>query len=356
MSNLSFPPPITDPRFNDWMQLLYKQVKNNSVSTTPSTTPSSLLPVQFGGTGAVTLSGYIKGNGTSPFTTVSTIPYSDISDAPTSSLGANLQALDITTGTGIYSITGAGTSAVRTMTGTSNRITVADGDGVSANPTFDISAAYVGQTSITTLGTITTGTWTGTSIGTAYTDAKVVSISGTSNRVTVAGTATVPVIDVSSSYPSNAGILATGNVTTTAVGNVGGGTDDLITFTLPANTLSANGKGVRITQWGTSANNINSKTLTTNFGGTTILTKALTISVATIWRIETIIFRTGSNAQTYYSRLTNFDTTGLVDLDTTATQGTATETDTATIIIKCTGTATADNDLLQKGALVEIIN
>ena len=44
--------------------------------------------------------------------------------------------------------------------GTSNRITVA-ADAV------DISTSYVGQASITTLGTITTGTWTGTDIAVA---------------------------------------------------------------------------------------------------------------------------------------------------------------------------------------------
>jgi hypothetical protein len=46
------------------------------------------------------------------------------------------------------------------LTGTSNRITVSAG-------VIDISAAYVGQTSITTLGTITTGVWTGTPIAIA---------------------------------------------------------------------------------------------------------------------------------------------------------------------------------------------
>ena len=45
--------------------------------------------------------------------------------------------------------------------GTSNRISV------SANA-IDISSSYVGQNTITTLGTITTGTWNGTTIGTAY--------------------------------------------------------------------------------------------------------------------------------------------------------------------------------------------
>jgi len=44
--------------------------------------------------------------------------------------------------------------------GTSNRITV-NADSI------DIASTYVGQTSITTLGTITTGTWNGTTIAVA---------------------------------------------------------------------------------------------------------------------------------------------------------------------------------------------
>lgn len=60
--------------------------------------------------------------------------------------------------------TGAGAYAFRTATGTANRIDITNGSGVSGNPTFDISASYVGQASITTLGTITTGTWSATTI------------------------------------------------------------------------------------------------------------------------------------------------------------------------------------------------
>lgn len=46
-------------------------------------------------------------------------------------------------------------TGVLSVTGTANRITSTGG----TTPVIDISAAYVGQTSITTLGTITTGTW-----------------------------------------------------------------------------------------------------------------------------------------------------------------------------------------------------
>lgn len=67
-------------------------------------------------------------------------------------------------GTGLVTKIGTNLFAARTLTGTTNRITVTNGDGVSGNPTIDISGSYVGQNSITTLGTITSGTWNGTVI------------------------------------------------------------------------------------------------------------------------------------------------------------------------------------------------
>ena len=68
---------------------------------------------------------------------------------------------------GIVARTAANTVTARTITGTANRVTVTNGDGVAGNPTLDIAATYVGQTSITTLGTITEGTWNGTTIAVA---------------------------------------------------------------------------------------------------------------------------------------------------------------------------------------------
>lgn len=50
------------------------------------------------------------------------------------------------------------------VTGTTNRITSSGG----ATPIIDIASTYVGQLSITTLGTIGTGVWQGTAIGDAY--------------------------------------------------------------------------------------------------------------------------------------------------------------------------------------------
>jgi len=69
---------------------------------------------------------------------------------------------------GIVARTSAGATSARTITGTAAVITVTNGDGVSGNPTITIASTYVGQTSITTLGTIATGTWNGTAIGVGY--------------------------------------------------------------------------------------------------------------------------------------------------------------------------------------------
>lgn len=69
---------------------------------------------------------------------------------------------------GILTQTAADTFTGRTLTGTSNRLSITNGDGVSGNPTFDISTSFVGQTAITTLGTITTGTWNAGVIPIAY--------------------------------------------------------------------------------------------------------------------------------------------------------------------------------------------
>lgn len=69
---------------------------------------------------------------------------------------------------GIITRTAAGTVAARTVTGTANRVTVTNGDGVAGNPIIDIASNYVGQSTITTLGTITTGTWNAGVMGVAY--------------------------------------------------------------------------------------------------------------------------------------------------------------------------------------------
>lgn len=149
-------------------------------------------------------------------------------------------------------------------------------------------------------------------------------------------------------------MVGTLSVNTTAVGNVGAGTDDLMTYPLPANSLSANNKGIRATVWGTVTNNANAKAATFNFGATSI-SLALRANQDGAWRAEFVIMRTGSGAQILSGRFQG----GLVNggvTDHLTFAATPAETDTGAITVKCTGTGVADNDIVQKGMIVEFIS
>ncbi len=136
----------------------------------------------------------------------------------------------------------------------------------------------------------------------------------------------------------------------TTVGNVGAGEDDLITFNLPADTLDANLKGVRITAWGKKADNANAKTVNIYFGST-MLSVALTASELGEWRAVAEVFRTGVGAQKFHAIIQDAPTVTTGD----QADGTLAEDETAAIIIKVTGTATADDDIEQEGLLVELL-
>lgn len=86
-------------------------------------------------------------------------------------------------------IIGSGTNTFGnvTITGTSNQITVVNGSGAAGNPTISIATGYVGQTSITTLGTIATGVWNGTIITGTYGGT---GINNGANTITVGGNLT----------------------------------------------------------------------------------------------------------------------------------------------------------------------
>ena len=145
----------------------------------------------------------------------------------------------------------------------------------------------------------------------------------------------------------------------TAVGNVGSGEDDLISLTTPTASIGVsvgNGysvpRGIRIRAWGTTANNANAKAVKLYFGGSVILTTDLTVSQAGVWDIDAEVTSVASNSQKYIARLLQGGATTLVDVE----GGALSVTDANAITIKCTGTATSDNDIVQEGMVVSFVS
>jgi len=139
------------------------------------------------------------------------------------------------------------------------------------------------------------------------------------------------------------------------VGNVGAGEDDLMTYALPAGILSTDGQVVRVTAWGTMAVNGNTKLVRAYFGATGIL---LTIAghapSDARWRAQFEIIRTGAAAQILIGHLVERDVASSSFVFTPA-EATPAETLANSITIKMTGEATSNNDIVQKGMIVEVL-
>jgi hypothetical protein len=101
----------------------------------------------------------------------------------TFTLADDLLALESLNGTGFGVRTGTSAWANRNIQGTTNRISLTNGDGISNNPIIDISSSYIGQSSITILGLITSGTWNGSVVGVNYGGTGVNTSTGTGSVV-----------------------------------------------------------------------------------------------------------------------------------------------------------------------------
>ena len=103
------------------------------------------------------------GTGTGTYTT-GDILYSDSANSLAKlAIGSNTEVLTLAGGVPTWAAP-ATAGTVTSVSGTVNRISSTGG----ATPVIDIDAAYVGQASITTLGTITTGVWNGTTVTVPY--------------------------------------------------------------------------------------------------------------------------------------------------------------------------------------------
>lgn len=128
---------------------------------------------------------------------------------------------------------------------------------------------------------------------------------------------------------------------------------DLWTYTLPANSLTADGRGLRITTFATAAATANNKTIKLYVAGTNVLSSAvLTAAPNALDYVATFtVLRTGASTQIGFGQHgvgTTFQAkSNLVMAGDT----------TAAIIIKTTGQngTAAANDICAKGALVETL-
>ena len=139
------------------------------------------------------------------------------------------------------------------------------------------------------------------------------------------------------------------NNDSTAVGNVGAGTDDLITYSLSGNNLRTSGDFIEIDCFGTFAANANNKVISLVFGSTTIFTISPTAINSGSWNIKAKIIRTGSAIQEI---IVSGNGTNAVLIKTVYTSGA--ETLANSLDIKCTAIGTSNDDILQKNLTIKI--
>lgn len=231
---------------------------------TATTTPAITL--------STTVTGVLKGNGTAISAAVAGTDYqSPISLTTTGTSGA---ATFIANTLNIPQYQAAG-SYVTSVSGTTNRITSTGG----TTPVIDIAATYVGQTSITTLGTITTGVWNGTAITNANLANSTITIGSTSIALGASSTTLAGLTSVTST--SFVGAL-TGNATTATA--LATGRTISITGDLAYTSPSFDGSG-NVTAAGT-LNTVNSNVgsfgSATQTGTFTVNAKGLTTAAANV--------------------------------------------------------------------------
>lgn len=141
---------------------------------------------------------------------------------------------------------------------------------------------------------------------------------------------------------------------TTAVGNVGIGEDDLMTYPVPASTLAVNGGSIRGRASGTIANSINAKRLRFKFGATTILdtgAAGFPVSQAIQWVMDFEIIRVSATTQKCTANLS----TNNASLASYVGYSTAAETLANAITLKLTGEGVTDNDVVEETLTVQFV-
>lgn len=139
----------------------------------------------------------------------------------------------------------------------------------------------------------------------------------------------------------------------TSTGNVTTGNTVLGTYTIKANSMRADsGKTVKMIAWGKTAANGNNKTITLEFGGTTVSTHALAATNDKDWVLKATIIQGATGAQTSIGELKLEGASQDLQFVTTPA-----ETETGDVVARVRAeSGTATNDILMKGMVVEFLN
>lgn len=172
-----------------------------------------------------------------------------------------------------------------------------------------------------------------------------------SGSATFSGTTALPTgTTVAAGTGSETGTLTgTIHVDTTVTTSAATSKTTIVSYSLPANSLSANGKGVRILAWGSCAANGNNKTVTIDVGagGTTVATTGAVANNNGAWRLDATLVRTGAatsiSSGTAISAATAANT---VAADTSSWSAACTIALTAT-------NGTASDDTIFKGWMIQ---
>lgn len=148
------------------------------------------------------------------------------------------------------------------------------------------------------------------------------------------------------------------------VGNVGLGEDLLMQYSGPANLLDRDGRGLRMTCWGSGVNNANTKTLKVYAGAPfsagigVSIAHALAVSAIQSWRIVMEVLRSSATTSECIVTIISMNTSSVANLVTQVRHQQVTRNHTAGFAVYVTGesNAASNDDISARGMIVELLN
>lgn len=139
-----------------------------------------------------------------------------------------------------------------------------------------------------------------------------------------------------------------------SVGNVGTGTDDLMSYTIPANVMAADGDYIEFTFAGDIANTAVTKAIAVVVGTTSIAVYTLGASAAGAWMIQGRILRIGGGtAEVYITATTVAALLAMPIVTLRQNLSLAPSNWASSCVLKATANATNDNDVIQRVGIVK---